>query len=128
MSKVDDKDFVKELYGIMESEGPGTTLPQAISKFVDIHAHAFVATMAQRYEDKTYDDLQESLRDRRLLRTVSKIEAIKSCLRYENETIAEIMIYDAKKAIDKARRRAEDASHEGKIYECRTRKHNSQEG
>ena len=45
--KADDKDFVEELYGIMENEGPGMTLPQAISKLVDMHAQTFVVTMAQ---------------------------------------------------------------------------------
>ena len=65
---------------------------------MDDHANAFVATMAKRYWDKTYDDLQASLRDRRLPRTVNKIEAIKSGLRYEKEEIAEIRLYDAPKS------------------------------
>ena len=55
LSKVDDEDFINEIYGIMDSEA--ATLPQAISKFVDNHADAFVATMAKRYNEKTYDDL-----------------------------------------------------------------------
>ena len=69
----------------MDSEGLDTTLPQAIHKFVDMHAHAFVATMAHRHKDKTYGELHENRRDRSLQRTVSKIAAIKSYLRYENK-------------------------------------------
>ena len=65
MSKVDGKDFVRELYGIMGSDGSGTTLPRAISKFVYVHAQAFVFTMAQRYHEKTHT---------RICRKVLKIE------------------------------------------------------
>ena len=53
MSKVDGNDFINELYEILNSEGSDTTLPQAVCKFVDVHAQDFVFTMAQRYKDKT---------------------------------------------------------------------------
>ena len=74
-SKVDDEDFMKEIYAMMDSDA--ATLPQAIGKFVDNHANAFAAAMVKRYKNKTYDELQASLRDRRLPSTVNKVEAIK---------------------------------------------------
>ena len=92
---------------------------------MDHHANSFVADMAKRYRNKTYDKLQASLRDRKLPSTENKVEAVKSCLRYEKQEIAEIMLYDAQKATVEARRRAENASHEGKRHEDRTTKQNA---
>ena len=66
---------MKEIYEIMDSDA--ATLPQAIRKFVDNYANAFAAAMIKRYRNKTFDELQASLRDIRLPSTVNKVEAIK---------------------------------------------------
>ena len=99
MSKVDGKDFINELYEIWKSKGPDTTLPQAVSKFVAVHAQDFVFTMAQRYKDKTIVELQESFKERDLEYMGNTGGDIMACIRFEKEIIAEEALYIAEKTI-----------------------------
>ena len=58
MSKLMGNDFINELDEIMNIEGPDTTLPQDINKYVDVHGQDFGFAMSQRYKDKTLEELK----------------------------------------------------------------------
>ena len=46
-------EFVNEQNNIMENEGPGTTIAQAIDMYVDEHGYNFCIIMCRRYISKS---------------------------------------------------------------------------